>query len=318
MQKLFPGHAFPFICVAMQTVLRCHDVDDKNGCCLLDALPVLFDNPVVEGGAEALSLEDAAAQLSDPSLVHGLLQVMIIAILLYRHQLMDILPQLEALARHYQINESAIAMLQRYVAGDIAGLKRYFKKHSYLAHAKQRIGQEQGLIQRFYQYGLMHSWFFLRPSKKIAQRYYDLADYPKDSLGFQLWLNITESGFHFPGEKGGFIETIIWHDLLHILTGYDTSFDGEIDIAAFQAGMIPDGFYIMVFVFLQFEFGVKIAELAPAATDKISRPELVERLLAAWQRGLCTPFDFAEQWNFYPDLQLAVAEVRRKYAIPPF
>ena len=57
----------------------------------------------------------------------------------------------------------------------------------------------------------------------------NFADWKK--LGYQLdWV-----GFPFPGEPGGIYEVGALHDWVHVLTDYNTSPEGEIDVFAFIA-----------------------------------------------------------------------------------
>jgi hypothetical protein len=52
----------------------------------------------------------------------------------------------------------------------------------------------------------------------------------------------VKRGFAFPGEKGGAPESIIAHDLTHVLGGFDTDLPSEACVTAFQAaGVIHSG-----------------------------------------------------------------------------
>ena len=91
--------------------------------------------------------------------------------------------------------------------------------------------------------------------------------------------------------------TLILHDLHHVLTGYDTSFVGEGQVAAWEAktGLAPHPM-IWVFVLSAFAMGCSIA---PAAMRQ------------AWQRGRGGRNLFAA--GFRPEmLDLTVGEMRRR------
>lgn len=149
---------------------------------------------------------------------------------------------------------------------------------------------------------------------EIARRYQRLGLLPAESFGRAFWEHITSRGFGFPGEKGGFPERIAFHDLGHVLAGYDTDPEGEIQQAAFQSGFVRnDGFAFLYFGIVQFHLGVKVT---PVAEPEVGYFD-VEKVLTALYRGAACKVDLSDHWDFWQHMQRPLAEVRAELGIPP-
>jgi hypothetical protein len=149
----------------------------------------------------------------------------------------------------------------------------------------------------------------------VAEKYHRLGKLPKGTLGYAFWQHYTDNHFAFPGEAGGIPERLVFHDLGHLLAGYDTSPEGEIQQGAFQAGFIrKDGFAFLLFVIFQFHWGVKITPIADASEGLFDIPLVIHAL----QRGSACTVDLSDRWNFWEVVDLPLEEVRARYGIPPF
>ena len=72
---------------------------------------------------------------------------------------------------------------------------------------------------------------------------------PEGTLGRSLVDFYNKNGFAVPGERGGFPEAGLYHDFCHLLGGYSTEPEGEIQVASFTAGFKRERpFYIALFV----------------------------------------------------------------------
>jgi hypothetical protein len=73
---------------------------------------------------------------------------------------------------------------------------------------------------------------------RLAARYESLRDCPDSSLGKVFWHHFKNNGYPFPGESDGLNETFATpHDSTHILSGYYTTYQGEILVSTFTAGV---------------------------------------------------------------------------------
>lgn len=83
----------------------------------------------------------------------------------------------------------------------------------------------------------------------------------------------------------------MFHDLGHLLSGYGTAPEGEIQQAAFQAGFSRhDGFPFLLFGIVQFHLGLRLTPIAQAERGFFD----VQRVLRAVERGAACNQDIAE------------------------
>ncbi|MCB9706417.1 MAG: hypothetical protein H6711_31515 [Myxococcales bacterium] len=153
----------------------------------------------------------------------------------------------------------------------------------------------------------------------VAAMYRDLERLPEDTLGHQLYQHFRHNNFAFPGEKHGFPESGVYHDVTHVLSGYDTTPQGEMQIAAFIDGYMKQGpFSVAIFTMVMYSAGVNLSPLVdqPYVPNILAEPGLVEKILHAWRRGAQVNTDLSDQWNFWPYLPRPVDEVRRELGVP--
>jgi hypothetical protein len=148
-------------------------------------------------------------------------------------------------------------------------------------------------------------------------RYWDykrLGLLPDGTLGREYWRHMTSLGFGHPGEPGGIAHSGAFHDVGHVLTGYDTTPAGEILQGSFQGGSRrDDGFLFIQFVILQFHHGVTITPVAPGEFD-LFEPR---KVLWAIHRGASCKVDITHQWDFWPWMKLTVEEARARFGLLP-
>jgi hypothetical protein len=150
-------------------------------------------------------------------------------------------------------------------------------------------------------------------SPTTAWRYKQLGLLPQGSFGRALWEHFTTHQFSFPGERGGIPERMLFHDLGHVLSGYGTNPEGEIQQAAFQSGFVrDDGFGFLFFGIVQFHLGVKVTPIATAETGYFD----ADRILSALARGAACNQDLSDHWDFWPYLPRPLAAVRDELGIP--
>jgi len=150
--------------------------------------------------------------------------------------------------------------------------------------------------------------------RATAARYQALGRLPADSFGFALFEHYRSNDFAFPGEPGSVPERGIFHDLGHVLSGYATDPDGEIQQAAFQAGFVKDdGLMFLYFGIVQFHLGVRLTPLAKAETGYLD----VEKVVAAFERGAGCRVDLSDHWDFWPLLPKPLERVRAQLGVPP-
>lgn len=152
-------------------------------------------------------------------------------------------------------------------------------------------------------------------NEEIAWRHKELGLLPDGALGRAYFEHMTERKLLFPGERGAILPAQGNHDFMHVLTGYDTDPNGEIELGAFTAGMMK----------LEDPFGVIFGTICMAhlgdrlTSDPSSPPRRIEidaeRIGAAFRRGLVATVDFNHGWDYWADVRSTVEELQRRYAI---
>jgi hypothetical protein len=168
--------------------------------------------------------------------------------------------------------------------------------------------QERGMLE------MLGRILHVRVDAKTAARYHALANLSETSFGYALWAHFKRNAFRFPGEGGGVPERLLFHDIGHVLSGYGTDAEGELEQAAFQTGCVrDDGFMPLYFGILQFQFGTRAVPGAKEQSVCVN----FEKVAAALARGASCRLDLALDWDFWPLLPLELGEVRRKLGVPP-
>ena len=148
----------------------------------------------------------------------------------------------------------------------------------------------------------------------VAARYQALSELPVGTLGRNLYDHYREHGFALPGEKSGLPELMLFHDVGHIISGYDVDPQGEIQQAAFQAGFVrTDGFVFLLFGILQFHIGLRITPIARADQGYFDVP----KVLRALSRGAACKVDFSDHFDFFAHAREPLALLRERWGVPP-
>jgi ubiquinone biosynthesis protein Coq4 len=153
-----------------------------------------------------------------------------------------------------------------------------------------------------------------RGNAKVAAEYHALEKLPKGTLGNAFYRFHRLRGFQLPGEKGCIPEELsALHDLMHILSGYNTDFRGEILAQAFAGGTMPKyGMMAAVSGLLSFHNGLLFDA---RGRYKLERGNLDPRAWAhAFERGM-NAIHFLDHWDFKADWRTPVAEVRERFNI---
>ena len=148
----------------------------------------------------------------------------------------------------------------------------------------------------------------------LAARYQALEHYPAGSLGRSYWEYCRTNGFALPGEKGGAAEQVLFHDCAHVLSGYGTTPEEEVQVACFSAGFQRrDPFLFVFFVLMQFHIGVRMTPITEARRGFFDPV----KALTAIRRGAAMNVDLNSGWDYWPVMREQVEELRRRYNILP-
>lgn len=160
----------------------------------------------------------------------------------------------------------------------------------------------------------------LMEDRALAARYRAWEKLPEGTLGRELIDFYNKHGFSVPGERSGFPEAGLYHDFCHLLGGYSTEPEGELQVASFISGFKRERpFYIVLFVVLIFSAGVN---MRPTKDDFVTagllgKPGMAELMFAAIERGSKVTQDLSDKWDYWPLIEVPIDEVRQRLNILP-
>ena len=150
--------------------------------------------------------------------------------------------------------------------------------------------------------------------RQHQSRYAALAASPAGSLGAGLHAYYQHNGFPFPGSRKGLpYAYVAIHDVHHVIGGYATDPDGELQVLGFTMGLFPDhALLIALPALLQFQMGIAdplAGSVAPKLKDQLDAPAFARAL----QRGAATTGPIRDfHWDFWPWIDRPLADVRRE------
>ena len=151
----------------------------------------------------------------------------------------------------------------------------------------------------------------------LVARYDALGKLPANTFGKALWDFDKANGYNFPGDPGALNAAFATpHDSTHVISGYDTSYRGEILVSTFTAGMHPINpmaGHILPVIF-NGHLGVKFNDVATPATGGLDPEEFWH----AWARGQEMTVDFfAPDWNVWEWIEHDLGDLRRTFNVSP-
>lgn len=153
----------------------------------------------------------------------------------------------------------------------------------------------------------------LTEDAELAARYHAFEALPEGTLGRCLWQHYVDNGFRFPGEPGGFPEVGVYHDLSHVIAGYNATPEGETLVGAFIAGYRQHrhdhGFFTLLFVLTDFSSSFDTARAAIVG-------KVAPQFLEAIERGASLQVDLSNGWDFHPYLAMPLDDVREHLGVP--
>ena len=154
------------------------------------------------------------------------------------------------------------------------------------------------------------------PDPELHERYQTLAGAAPGTFGRAFHEFYAHNGFGYPGVPEAANEQFTTpHDSAHVLSGYDTSLQGELLVSTFTAGMHPNepitGHVLPVIV--SWHLGIELAKFAGSTTGSLDP----RKFWVAWERGDTTAGDtLAPHWDFWSHVDEPLADVRRAMAVP--
>jgi hypothetical protein len=178
------------------------------------------------------------------------------------------------------------------------------------------------------------------PDPDLAERYQQLGELPSDRFGRAFHDHYTRNGFAFAGDPLAVNE--VWataHDSLHVLSGYGTSAQGELLVAAYTGAQLqpprdgdPMESHVLPTILIYhlgivLNKGLNSGDRERAASDPTWRDNYSgnvhlgldpEKLWVAWDRGGRQRQDLYDpSWDFWSLVEVPTEELRERYSILP-
>lgn len=265
----------------------------------------------IEGLAPITPLELAQA-FPDPQLRKQLVQGLIVVSLIDGKPDRQETALVEQFARALEVDAPEVKDLRFLLKGEMLRLRLDLARRFWLREKVQEIWNGEGIrgIYKFVR-GMMGKY----ENKELAARYQALEHYPAGSLGRSYWEYCRKNGFALPGEKGGAAEQVLFHDCAHVLSGYGTTPEEEVQVACFSAGFQRrDPWAFVFFVLLQFHAGIRMTPITTARTGMFDPL----KAMIAIRRGAAMNIDLNNGWDYWPVMGEQVEELRRRYNVLPF
>ncbi|MHA7653508.1 hypothetical protein ACX9NE_27555 [Mycobacterium sp. ML4] len=171
---------------------------------------------------------------------------------------------------------------------------------------------------------------------RLQARYEQLGNRAAGTLGRAFFEHYRKNGYAFPGHPLALAEA--WatpHDTLHVLSGYSTSAQGELLVAAFTAAakrgntdMMESHILPTILIYhmgIDINKGLNEGDAERLAADPSWRDNYegnvhlgldMAKLWVAWDRGAAMTTDlYSGTWDFWSEVDAPVAELRSRYGI---
>lgn len=296
---------------AMKTVALADGALNDSERQMLEAVQRVFGTTHEVEGLLPIAPEELAVGLPDQQIRNQLVNGLIVMSLIDQEvkPVEAELVERFAVALHVSIPE--VTNLRHVVRRELLHLRLDLVRRFWLREKVADIWDQEGLRGLAKFLGGMTGTY---ANAELAAKYQALAQFPAGSLGRSYFDYCRSNGFALPGEKGGAPEAILFHDCAHLLSGYGTDPQGEVQVACFSAGFQRrDPFLFVFFVLLQFHLGIRMTPITKARTGFFD-PELA---LIAMRRGAAMTVNLNDGWDYWPVMRESLETLRTRYNILP-
>lgn len=266
-----------------------------------------------------IEAEELTRHLEDGSQARQLIRLMVALSLADGPPSQEQVSLLSSFEAALGVEEPAVHVIGHLAKGRLLRFRLAFLRHSHIRRYLRNTYRLLGGIRPMIQAALVARGVRREDSAEVS-RYRALGDLPEETLGHQFFRHYTDAGLAFPGEKGGFPVGALFHDFAHVLAGYDTSPEGEMKNAAFQAGFTrdDDDFFTALFAIVIHTAGVNLAPFPmPVLRGRIGQGSLALDVFRALERGAAMKVDLGDNWDFWEYVTLPIEVARERLGVPP-
>jgi tellurite resistance protein len=274
----------------------------------IEVVGELHGNSVDVDSLKSVSPGEVAEAIKEPHQRKRVVQLATIAAMVEGDVTSAEAAAVKRLAGALKVEERGLKVLDD-IAADHSLLTRFDMMRRIMGKFGAKAYNEEG----FAGVRKMMAMFIGSEDPEAAWKYKQLGLLPEGTLGREFWEHCTKNRFGVPGEKTGIPERMVFHDFGHVLAGYDTKPESEIQQGAFQGGFVrEDGFAFLMFVIIQFHLGVKVTPITDGFTGLFD----VAKVLRAAQRGAACKVDLSDHWDPFAVADAPLEQLRAEYGIP--
>lgn len=215
-----------------------------------------------------------------------IVQIMLLCAFVVRPLPESVALRLREYAGELDVQDDMIDIAQAYAGGSLELASADFARNGYLSS----IGPERLAV--LHTAALDQSWGQVTDDPALAAQWHSLSELPIGTLGRGVADFYADRGFMFPGLPGSAPPLLAQHDWVHVLAGYGTALENEIEVFAFiaRANDDPRAFSLLAMVISLFETGYLAAGagLFEADAGHLRTRAMATRLADAMRRGALT------------------------------
>jgi len=317
MNLIHPGPEEGMLCLrAVRTAVeRANGIPPAARAMMTAAQQVLLNLDADLDTLPTITPAQLAAGLKTPGLAEQVVQAMLLGVLADGEPVPECEARVEACAKALGVDIPGLRTVRLLCEHHMALFRLDFLRRSnfrdMIRDQYQHHGGTMGVV-----HGIM-GMRGLREDPELARRYQPLRDLPEDTLGGAFVQFYKANGFSLPGERGGFPEGAVYHDLTHVLSGYGATPEGETMVGGFTAGYKRvNPFYVLLLPTLTFSTGINMTPSnQPRVTATLAQPGVAEGFIKAVERGGRVNTDLSNNWDYWPYLELPLAEARARLNI---
>lgn len=234
------------------------------------------DLPFIPADENASNLADRA-EMFRMRMVH----MMVLSALVLQPLPPEVAEQVAEYSRELGIDDQLLASVAQFATSDKALAAVDFERNGYTSDWSDERSSAL--------HSTAHGWEAADHDPELAGRWARLGQLPIGTLGRGVHDFYQARGFAFPGSPGSAPPLLAQHDWVHVLAGYGTKVEAELEVFAFiaRANDDPRGFSLLAMVVSLFETGYLSAGagLFEAFPGQLSQDGMTVRIGDAMRRG---------------------------------
>ena len=271
------------------------------------------------GDLQPISPTELAAHVGQDDQALQLIRLMVVVSVADGPPSRDQVSLIEAFAAVLAVDEPAVKVIAYLAKGRLLRFRLAFLRRSHIRHYFRNTYRMSGGFLPVIK-AVLRFRGVLGEDAATVSRFRSLETLSQATLGYQFFRHCVDAGIAFPGEKEGFPVGAIFHDVTHVLSGYDTSAQGELKNAAFQAGYTKGAHDFFTWLIAMVLHGARV-NLTPFPMPNIEgllgEEGLAESMVRELERGSCVKVDLGDAWDFWDHAESPIGEVRERLGIPP-